>query len=1356
METNNRSGDSQGDDSATPIRVGERERVPREFFEARSATVDNRERREAIGEGLPRQPQIEDEAVNPMAFEQAERLRRSRKPIDLKYKELMGDFTELAASMKQAVKKYEDSRRTERCGEIFDAFKERIGDKAGEAVKLLLERKPGFIDRTKFRGQNKVGVGLLKADNRNKDKKLNDALKNCEFKKALNVIEDKAPVNVIDGHVIGLLKSKYPHDPTVTIPTAERSLYIPKMIDLRDVLRKKKASKHGHSGLTYGEIKAICKSEALANNVLDLVTLILNGWINGDGKQGIKTGRGIVLAKAWSGEERRSEVKDVRPINAVEAYLSLADGLIYEEMKEKCIELAGENQMGLKPRGNQQLAIMMQVWFDAMQAKDPLDEDTIDCLVMASLDLRNAFNALCRTLILEFIQEHFPTLVGYFGWLYGDGFDVVFGEEKIRSEMGVSQGSPSSALLFDAVLGIALSEVIKRFEDEGKLRIMLCHDGLFVMGRGSEVLKFKDLLEGQSERDPVRILPKGLAFNTTKCEVLCVVPGGCLAAGFNEGGWRIMEEGGMMVAGIPVGTNRFRDELTTLKTKALVERITKTMEATINSLYPLGFISITKLCLLPSMVYWATCVPVTRWPRQAIDPFSKLHTLLLCRLTRSAALSPDNSDLPISEFDVANAKLAAITRLKLWSPGIQGLSAFISNLGCLEHKLDFVNKALGISDMDAGLIEQTQLLKAYKQGKAGLHDFLVNNGVLSKDLDLDVMNRWGTEPPEPGLCSKISFFLAKAVGKRFPLGAYSSIFVQEKKTKNVSIVERKDLPRSPSKCMFDTAMEFLHSSNKSSVQYLNMSLAKNSRIDAPSGPEQRVMLLHTLGFNFGTLLTECELCKKEIGCVSRHADCCGGAGGERAMRHDRIKKMIYVLLQQAPGLTVDTEPCILDHFNLKDQRLEDDVRRKEERSDLVVRSMNGVLGFWDVCVGGVLVSDVTDEGTPGSRARIGNKAKVAKHSKYLDLEKKLHGFALDTCGGMDVEASKAIDLWSMEILGKHGADEDDRLFFGARIRQCISMKLIGGKASSIMDVLRLARRKHVYPQKVASMLPWPMLGLGALYDFLNARDGVVSDEPIEESLTGVLVRMAFNAQNQFRIGRFAEEIMGERGDGEEKEASRNDVEMEANEYKEQEGSEVGRRLWDVHGADRASPSSEESPPNRFGFYSDELMSQSDFSGRNEVGSCPEGVGAHGESNGGPISGMSSGGTGTEVSDSAIASSGSAGSEGNTQLNSSDVVSGSGGVASRTLRKSKKPYKANGAKPSKRKVPVADVRPYNTTRIGRGERMLYKEQIRMGVIQENVINSVNSGGSVQLESIVPAAQVPGAIDSSQESELVMTM
>ena len=36
------------------------------------------------------------------------------------------------------------------------------------------------------------------------------------------------------------------------------------------------------------------------------------------------------------------------------------------------------------------------------------------------------------------------------------------------------------------------------------------------------------------------------------------------------------------------------------------------------------------------------------------------------------------------------------------------------------------------------------------------------------------------------------------------------------------------------------------------------------------------------------------------------------------------------------------------------------------------------------------------------------------------------------------------------------------------------------------------------------------------------------------------------------------------------------------------------------------------------------------------------------------------------------------------------------------------------------------------------------------------DSVNSGGTVQLESILPTAQVPGARDSSQGSELVTTI
>ena len=144
--------------------------------------------------------------------------------------------------------------------------------------------------------------------------------------------------------------------------------------------------------------------------------------------------------------------------------------------------------------------------------------------------------------------------------------------------------------------------------------------------------------------------------------------------------------------------------------------------------------------------------------------------------------------------------------------------------------------------------------------------------------------------------------------------------------------------------------------------------------------------------------------------------------------------------------------------------------------------------------------------------------------------------------------------------------------------------------------------------------------------------------------------------------------------------------------------------------------------------------------------------AHGESNGGPISEMSSADPGIEVSASASVQSRREESENNTQLINRSDVSGSSGVVRRVTSKSKK----SKAKPSTRSYPVASDRAYNTTGKGRGERLENRKRRKEGGVQENVINSVNSGGSAQLESIVPAAQVPGAIDSSQGSELVMTM
>jgi hypothetical protein len=67
--------------------------------------------------------------------------------------------------------------------------------------------------------------------------------------------------------------------------------------------------------------------------------------------------------------------------------------------------------------------------------------------------------------------------------------------------------------------------------------------------------------------------------------------------------------------------------------------------------------------------------------------------------------------------------------------------------------------------------------------------------------------------------------------------------------------------------------------------------------------------------------------------------------------------------------------------------------------------------------------------------------------------------------------------------------------------------------------------------------------------------------------------------------------------------------------------------------------------------------------------------------------------------------------------------------------------------------VADERVYSTNGSDRRKR---REDRKGGDVHDDVIDSINKGGSVQLESIVSASHVLEAIDSSQESQLVTTM
>ena len=193
------------------------------------------------------------------------------------------------------------------------------------------------------------------------------------------------------------------------------------------------------------------------------------------------------------------------------------------------------------------------------------------------------------------------------------------------------------------------------------------------------------------------------------------------------------------------------------------------------------------------------------------------------------------------------------------------------------------------------------------------------------------------------------------------------------------------------------------------------------------------------------------------------------------------------------------------------------------------------------------------------------------------------------------------------------------------------------------------------------------------------------------------------------------------------------------------------RRWGGLGFDSASPSPVESLSLRYGLGSEDLLPLSNYSMRNIEESGSRSETAHGGLTGGPVSGVGSVGSESGVSISGVVLVPSDEAVINVQRLRKNEEGG-GGKSSRVDINTRKKSKA---KRSTKASLVADKRVYFTDSATRRLRMENRERV---VVQDDVseIDSVNSGGSVQLESIVSASHGLGAIDSGQKPELVTTM
>eukprot|EP00731_Ephydatia_muelleri_P022369 Em0014g960a len=132
--------------------------------------------------------------------------------------------------------------------------------------------------------------------------------------------------------------------------------------------------------------------------------------------------------------------------------------------------------------------------------------------VVMKIDVRNAFNLVSRQALLDECRAHFPELLQWAAWCYGQHYLLWSPMETIMSESGVQQGDPLGPLLFCLVLQKVLSAIASDpiFFD------LLFHawyiDVGVISGSKQAVVQALSIIQDLGP-------PLGLVINSSKCEL---------------------------------------------------------------------------------------------------------------------------------------------------------------------------------------------------------------------------------------------------------------------------------------------------------------------------------------------------------------------------------------------------------------------------------------------------------------------------------------------------------------------------------------------------------------------------------------------------------------------------------------------------------------------------------------------------------------------------------------------------------------------------------------------------------------------------------------------------------------------
>lgn len=224
---------------------------------------------------------------------------------------------------------------------------------------------------------------------------------------------------------------------------------------------------------------------------------ILNNTLSDALRRTLSTSILIVITKEVSpGEE-----PDGRPIAMGDFFAKLAAGIAFDRERSKIAEIFGDLQFGaLKKQGTETIILRTRREFRASKKH-----------VMATLDLRNAFNALCRDIMMQTVFDYkLCDLFNIVEFLYGRPSSLLspFAPGQ-QSKQGVRQGDPLGPILF--ALGIHPT-LVSLEKDHPNVRLRAYLDDVTALGLPVDVAAFIADFTNRMAR-------LGLAINVKKSKV---------------------------------------------------------------------------------------------------------------------------------------------------------------------------------------------------------------------------------------------------------------------------------------------------------------------------------------------------------------------------------------------------------------------------------------------------------------------------------------------------------------------------------------------------------------------------------------------------------------------------------------------------------------------------------------------------------------------------------------------------------------------------------------------------------------------------------------------------------------------